>query len=362
MNQPYIPQKLPIKDINWEFLIENIAKANRAIAKYDGFLQIIPNPKLLLSPLTMKEAVLSSKIEGTQATFEEVMEFEANPTKKVENYEDIQEVINYRKAIVFAIEKLDSLPLSSRLIKEIHKILLSGVRGANKNPGHFRNGQVFIGKKGADINNATYIPPEAHSIDEYMSNLEKYMHYEEKDALVQLAIVHAQFEIIHPFWDGNGRTGRILFPLFLYSKNIISLPMFYLSEYLEEHREQYYENLNKISKDKDWTNWIKFFLHAIEVQSQKNIEKIQQILNLYNNLKEEIINMPTPKNSIKVLDFLFSTPIFTTKIFHQHTNIEKRNIYRIIHFLAEKDLIVTENSEKERNKTYFFKKLLYIIK
>ncbi len=360
--KPYIPQKLPIKDINWEFLIENIAKANRAIAKYDSFLQIIPNPKLLLSPLTMKEAVLSSKIEGTQATFEEVMEFEANPTKKVKNYEDIQEVINYRKAIDFAIKKLDSLPLSSRLIKEIHKILLSGVRGANKNPGHFRNGQVFIGKKGADINSATYIPPEAHLIDEYMSNLEKYIHYEEKDALVQLAIVHAQFEIIHPFWDGNGRTGRILIPLFLYSKNIISLPMFYLSEYLEEHREQYYENLNRISKERDWTNWIKFFLHSIEVQSQRNVEKIQQILNLYNNLKEEIIDIPTPKNSIKVLDFLFSTPIFTTKIFHQHTGIEKRNIYRIIHFLVEKNLIVTENSEKERNRTYFFRKLLYIIK
>ncbi len=357
--KPFMPDKLPLDSIKWQDLVEDIAKANRAIAKYDGFLQIIPNPKLLLSPLTMKEAVLSSRIEGTQATLEEVMEFEVNPTKKVENYADIQEIINYRNAIDFAIEKLKFIPLSSRFIKEIHRILLSGVRGANKNPGHFRNGQVFIGKKGLSIDNAIYIPPEAHLIDEYISNLERYMHYEEKDTLVQLALVHAQFEMIHPFWDGNGRCGRILIPIFLYSKDIISLPMFYLSEYLEANREDYYENLTRVSKDKNWYGWIKFFLHSIEVQSQKNIEKIKQILELYNTFKKEIIDMPTPKNSIKVLDFLFSTPIFKSITFYKQTGIEKRNIYRIINFLIEKKLI--SDNEKDRNKIYFFDKLLSII-
>ncbi|BCD59336.1 MULTISPECIES: Fic family protein [unclassified Nitratiruptor] len=357
--KPYIPQKLPLKNINWEFLIEDIAKANRALAKYDGLLQIIPNPKLLLAPLTIKEAVLSSKIEGTQATFEDVLNYEANPTKEVKNFADIQEVINYRKAIEYAITRLNELPLSVRLIKEIHKILLSGVRGSNKNPGNFRNGQVFIGKKGVDIQNATYIPPDPQLIDEYMTNLEKYMHYEEKDTLVQLSIIHAQFEIIHPFWDGNGRTGRILIPIFLYSKDIIGMPMFYLSEYLETHREDYYNYLNNVSKEQDWESWIQFFLKAITQQSINNINKINKIVTLYNELKNEIVDMPTPKNSIKVLDFLFSTPIFSSKKMENQTGIEKRSIYRVISFLIDKKIISSD--EKERNKTFYFDELLKII-
>ncbi len=356
--KPYIPQKLPIDNIDWIDLIDDISKANRALAKYDGYLQIIPNKELLLAPLTIKEAVLSSKIEGTQATFEDVLNYEANP-KKVSNYGDIEEVVNYKKAINYAVYRLNELPLSSRLFKEIHKILLSGVRGSNKNPGNFRNGQVFIGKNGASIKEATFIPPEPQIIDEYLSNLENYIHYDEKDVLVQLAIIHAQFEIIHPFWDGNGRIGRILIPLFLFYKDVISTPMFYISEFLETNRSDYYKYLSLVSKEKNWNSWIKFFLNTIYIQATNNIEKINKILSLYNQLKDEITNIPTPKNSIKVLDFLFSTPIFSAKLFIEKTNIEKRNVYRIIDFLVEKEIIFSD--DKERNKTYHFDKLLKII-
>ena len=354
----YIPQKLPIDNIDWIDLIDDISKANRALAKYDGYLQIIPNKELLLAPLTVKEAVLSSRIEGTQATFEDVLSYEANQ-KKVSNYDDIEEVINYKKAINYAIDRLNKLPLSSRLFKEIHKILLSGVRGSNKSPGNFRSGQVFIGKSGASIEEATFIPPEPQIIDEYLSNLENYIHYDEKDVLVQLAVTHAQFEIIHPFWDGNGRVGRILIPLFLFYKGVISTPMFYVSEFLENNRNDYYKNLSLVSKEKNWNNWIKFFLNAITIQSNNNIRKINKILSLYNQLKEDITNIPTPKNSIKVLDFLFSTPIFSAKLFIEKTNIEKRNVYRIIDFLVEEEIIY--HDDKERNKTYYFDKLLKII-
>ena len=355
--KPYIPDKLPF-NIDWINLIDDISKANRALAKYDGYLQIIPNKELLLVPLTIKEAVLSSKIEGTQATFEDVLSYEANPSK-VSNYNDIEEVINYKKAINYSKDRLQELPLSSRLLKEIHKILLSGVRGGNKNPGKFRTGQVFIGKSGANIDKATFIPPEPQLIDEYISNLENYIHYDEKDVLVQLAIIHAQFEMIHPFWDGNGRIGRILIPLFLFYKEVISTPMFYISEFLESNRDDYYKYLKLVSKEKNWNSWIKFFLNAITIQSNNNINKIDKISTLYNKLKFELIDVPTPKNIIKVLDFLFSTPIFSAKIFIEKTKIDKRNIYRIIEFLIEKNIV--SSNDKERNKTYYFNKLLEII-
>ncbi|MCK4635290.1 MAG: Fic family protein [Candidatus Moranbacteria bacterium] len=353
------PHKLPLEKLNWEDFVQHIGGANRAVAKFDGFLQSIPNAKILLSPLSTKEAVLSSKIEGTQATLEEVLEFEANPKKKTEKYEDIQEIINYRKAMNMAIEKLDELPLSTRLIKKIHKILLQGARGDGKEPGKFRTGSVFIGKQGLGIEGASHIPPEPQEIEKYFSEFEKYIHFDEKDFLVQLAIVHAQFEIIHPFWDGNGRTGRILMPLFLYYKKVLHSPMFYLSEYFETHRDEYYERLQDISKNNDWENWIKFFLIATEKQSIKNINKVQEILKLHDDLKDKIVDIPTPKNNFKVLDFLFSMPLFDSRDFIVKTKIPKSNTFKILKFLKDKKII--SDNGKNKNKTYFFDDLIKII-
>jgi len=358
--KPFRPHKLPLDKLDWTKFIQYIGAANRAVAKFDGLLQSIPNAQLLLSPLSIQEAVLSSKIEGTQATLEDVLKFEANPKKKIENYEDIQEIINYRKAMNMAVKKLEKLPLTSRLIKNIHKILLTGVRGEGKNPGNFRTSSVFIGKKGLGIEGASYIPPEPQNIERYFSELEKYIHFDEKDSLVQLAIVHAQFEIIHPFWDGNGRTGRILMPLFLYYKQVLSSPMFYLSEYFELNRDEYYEKLQNISKNNDWEKWIEFFLVAVEKQSTKNIAKTQEILKSYNNLKKQIINIPTPKNSIKVLDFLFSMPVFDSRDFIKKTGIQKMSALRILNFLSDEN-VLTDDGEK-RVKTYFFTNLINIIK
>lgn len=358
--KPFEPHKLPLEKLDWVSFIKNIGEANRAVAKFDGILQNIPNARVLLSPLSTKEAVLSSKIEGTHATLEEVLEFEADPKKKTDKYKDIQEIINYRKAMDMAIVKLDELPLSTRIIKEIHKVLLQGVRGEGKDPGNFRKGNVFIGNKGLDVEEASYIPPEPQEIEKYFSNFEKYIHFDEKDYLVQLAIIHAQFEIIHPFWDGNGRTGRILMPLFLYYKKVLHLPMFYLSEYFELHRDEYYSRLKNISQNNDWEGWINFFLIATEKQSMKNIDKVQEILKLYNNLKGRVVNIPTPKNSIKVLDFLFSMPLFDSRDFTRATGIESRNTFRILKFLTEEKIV--SNDGKDRNKTYFFDNLLKIIK
>ena len=358
--KPFIPHELPLKNLNWEKFIHLIGPANAGVARFDGILESIPNKTLLLSPLTTNEAVLSSKIEGTQASLEDVLEYEAKPSKKHEKYEEIQEIINYRQAVLFAVDELKKLPLSSRLIKNIHKILLAGVRGKNQNPGEFRTGRVFIGKKRIGIEGANYIPPEANIVPDCFSNLEKYIHYKEKDIIVQLAIIHAQFEIIHPFWDGNGRTGRIIMPLFLYFKNVLKSPMFYLSEYFDIHREEYYYNLNNISKGNGWESWIAFFLNAMIKQSKKNVEKVLQIKNLNEDMKELVAYMPTPKNAINVLDFLFSNPIFTSDVFINRTEIGKSTSFRIINFLQSETILQTD--EKPRNKTYYFSKLLRIIK
>jgi len=360
MKKPFQPHKLPLENLDWIKFTPYTGRANRAVAKFDGFLQSVPNARVLLSPLSTKEAVLSTKIEGTQATFEEVLEYEANPNKKTKKYDDIEEVLNYRKAMGLAIEKLEELPLCGRLIKEVHQVLLSGVRGHNKHPGNFRTGSVHIGKDGLGIEGANYIPPEAQEIGKYFSELEEYIHYDEKDYLVQLAIIHAQFEIIHPFWDGNGRTGRILMPLFLYYKKVLSSPMFYLSEYFELHRDEYYTRLQNISENNDWDGWIIFFLLAIEKQSQKNIDKIQDIFNLYNKLKEQIIHIPTPKNAIRVLDFLFSMPIFDSNDFINQIEIPKKSAARILKYLSDEKVIIS--NEKQRNKIYFFDDLIKIVR
>lgn len=357
--QPFKPNKLPLSTLNWEKFLKHIGEANRAVAKFDGYMQSVPKARILLSPLTTKEAVLSSKIEGTQASLEDVLKFEANPSKKTDKYDDIQEVLNYRNAMNMAIDKLDELPLSARLIKEIHQVLMHGTRGSEKTPGEFRTGPVYIGNPILGVEHASHIPPEAKEIENLFTNLENYIHFDEKDYLVQLAILHAQFEIIHPFWDGNGRTGRILMPLFLYYKKVLKLPMLYLSEYFETNRDEYYKYLQGITKNNDWESWIKFFLIAVTEQSKKNIVKVEDVLQLYNDLKETIVNIPSPKNAIKVLDFLFSTPVFDSKDFISETEISKTSAFRILAHLVDAHIISTTG--KARNSTYNFDGLIKIL-
>ena len=360
MKNNYTPKNLPVQNIKWESFVHLIGKANVEIGRFDALLQNIPNPSVLLSPLTTNEAVLSSRIEGTQATLKEVLEFEANPQKETKKYEDIQEVINYRKALKAAIDEMEKLSLSTRVIKKAHEILLQGVRGENKDRGNFRRQQVFIGKPGSNIEQATYVPPSAEKIVDLMSDLEKYIHAEEKDLLVQLAIVHAQFEMIHPFMDGNGRVGRMIMPLFLYFKKAIFYPSFYLSEYLESHRDKYYRALLDISKNDNWDGWITFFLQAIIEQSKENIIKAKKIIGLYEQKKQRITELTKSQFSIKILDALFMMPIFQSQDFIKISKIPKASTFRYIGIL-EKNGVISSN-KKRKNKLYFFNKLLDIVK
>lgn len=329
----------PPVNIDWSELVPFIGKANGAVARYDGLLRAIPNPAVLLSPLMTNEAVLSSRIEGTQATLNEVLTYEAEAKDKIPprspKEADIQEISNYRMAMRFAEKQLETLPLSQRLIKGIHGILLSGVRGRDKAPGEYRRIPNWIGPSGCDMDNARYVPPGAETLPDAMSAWEKYIHAEERDPLVQLAIIHAEFEALHPFLDGNGRLGRMVIPLFLYHAGMLQRPAFYISAYLEAHRDPYYERLLAVSRDNDWTGWCRFFLQAVQVQAEENLFKAMEILNLYNVMKLRLVETTGSKYAIHTLDWIFENPIFNMSAFIQGARIPRPTARRIVQRLHE---------------------------
>ncbi len=315
--KPCVPEKLPISSINWEPLIPLIGISNRALAHFDGVLYGVTNPDVLLSPMTTQEAVLSSKIEGTQATLGEVLKFEAGEAPEIESRrQDIEEIINYRRAMRAAEEELQRRPFNLNLLKKLHAILLTGVRGRDKASGQFRITQNWIGLPGSKIEDAQFVPPEPGLLPEYLDNWEKYWHMDRPDHLVQLAVIHAQFEVLHPFLDGNGRLGRMIIPLFLYEKKLLSHPAFYISAYLEEHRDEYVERLRAICiEPSGWDKWIEFFLKALAEQARANGSKAQAIIQLYERLKKQVTETTHSQYAVPLLDQMFKQPVFPSNVF-----------------------------------------------
>lgn len=314
--KPFIPQRLPIHEIAWEPLIPLIGPAHRSLALYDGILYGVPNPEILLSPITTQEAVLSSRIEGTQATLGEVLRFEAGEAPELASRRhEIWEIINYRRALRHAETALEIRPFNLNLLLELHAILLDSVRGRNQGRGRLRKTQNWIGTPGTPIEQADFIPPDPTFVQQALDDWERYYHVDQFDPLVQLAIVHAQFEIIHPFLDGNGRIGRIVIPLFLYEKKLLSRPMFYLSAYLEEHRDEYIERLRALGRKPDaWNRWIVFFLRALDEQARVNASKAQAIIDLYGELKERVIALTRSQYAVPLLDRMFEQPLFRSTL------------------------------------------------
>ena len=336
--------KFPPEGIEWSDLVPLLGPASAAVAHYDGLLSAIPNANILLSPLTTQEAVLSSRIEGTVATMGEVLEYEAqgSPGRPDDpKIADINEIINYRRAIFDATDTLKSLPLSGRLICNAHKILLGGVRGKNKAPGQYRKVPNWIGPPGCDVSNARYVSVSVDKLQDSMSAWEKFIHSRQPDVLVQLALAHAEFEAIHPFLDGNGRLGRMLVPMFLYERKVLAKPTFYLSAYLEANRDEYYERLLAVSRDGDWTGWCRFFLKAIIEQARDNADKVRQILALYENKKPWVIKITGSQHAIQALDYLFNRPLFRTTDFAIDTEIPDGTAKRILKILREQGLLKT---------------------
>ena len=311
--KPFLPKRLPRPGLDWRALVPAIGRATRAIARYDGILHGVPDPAVLLSPLTTQEAVLSSRIEGTQATFGDVLRFEAGePARSNERKEDIYEILNYRRALREAERALKTGRFSLGLLKRLHAVLLDSVRGRDRGPGEFRRALVWIGAPGTPIKAARFIPPDPARLPKLLANLESYWRGEELDPLVQLALIHAQFEILHPFRDGNGRIGRMLVPLYLFEKKLLSRPTFYLSQYLEQHRAEYIARLRALNGPQSWNAWVAFFLHALAVQAETNADKARRILALYERLKARSIALTRSQYAVPLLDRLFAQPIFAS--------------------------------------------------
>jgi len=367
--EPYLPDTLPLKTIDWERHVTLIGKANAALARYDGILLGMVNPQVLLSPLTTREAVLSSRIEGTQASLEDVLEYEADVGERGPDQDipdtpqirDIHEIINYRRAMGAAIEELANRPFSINTIRNLHRILLTGVRGRHKEPGEIRRIQNYIAPPGTPIDQATFIPPSPEIIMDALSNWEEYLYSTERDPLVQLAILKAQFELIHPFLDGNGRIGRMLVPIILYHKKILSRPMFYISAYLERNRKVYYERLLAISKDGDWNGWISFFLQALVLQSEENSKKARAILELYNDMKARMPEITRSQYSIQAIDVLFSSPIISSSDFAIKSRIPSRTAQRIVERMEQEGILrLLREGKGSRSPVYLFPGLLDI--
>jgi Fic family protein len=334
--------KFPPTQINWANLISLIGPANAAIARYDGLLSAIPNAMVLLSPLMTQEAVLSSRIEGTQATMGEVLEFEAEGEREgmsLEKRNDIMEVLNYRKAMQHAMGMLKELPLCQRIVLETHDVLMDNVRGHGKSPGQYRRIPNWIGPPGCTLEAAHFVPISADKLPQAVGEWEKYIHGDAPDKLVQLAILHAEFEALHPFLDGNGRLGRMLIPLFLFQSGLIQSPMFYISAYFEANRDQYYERLLAVSRDNDWTGWCTFFLKAIQEQAEQNRGKAVAILELYNRKKLEMVEQTHSQYAILALDWMFQRPIFSSSDFVRSSTIPKPTASRILAILKEHHML-----------------------
>ena len=310
----------------------------------------------------MQEAVLSSRIEGTQATMGEVLEFEAGKdAESPERRADIHEVLNYRAAMREAERMLQKLPICQRVVREAHRMLLSGVRGEGKSPGDYRRIPNWIGPPGCTVEEATFVPLGADKLPAAMSAWERYVHHEAPDRLVQLAVLHAEFEALHSFLDGNGRLGRMLVPLFLWQRSLIGQPMFYISACFEARRDAYYERLLAVSRDDDWTGWCRFFLKAVRAQAEENLTKARGILDLYEAMKGRVADVTRSRYAIHTLDWIFEHPIFNSSSFAANAGIPDRTARRLLAALCDHGILrVTRPGNGRRGTILVFPDLLNI--
>lgn len=361
--QPFIPPPLPPK-LRYDRFVTSLIKAHDAISRLDGMLAHLPNPRLLSRTLSTKEAVLSSQIEGTQATLHDVLELEARGQieQKSEKGRDVKEIINYRTALEYGMAQLSKRPLSENLTKELHKILLHSVRGHSKDPGEFRRMEVYIGKIGLGREHASYVPPQPQHISGLMSNLDRYINGEgERDPLVQIAVGHYQFEAIHPFLDGNGRVGRLLITLALFEKKLLLHPFIYVSEYFEENRREYYDLLRDVSEHEKWEEWIEYFLVGLDVQARKAQEASRRILDLHKVMKESITVLHS-QYAHDVLDALFLNPYATSAIIRKNAKIRNnQTLFALIKKFQEAGILRDITPNMRRNKLYRFDALAKIL-
>lgn len=339
-------------------VLQLLSQADRQLGRLDMYSEYVPNIELFIRMHVVKEATQSSRIEGTQTRIDEaLLDRKDVPREKRDDWEEVQ---NYIAAMESAIDALDTLPISSRLICQVHGILMQGVRGHHKQPGEFRRSQNWIG--GASINDAIFIPPVHTSVDQLMSDLEQFIHNDEIyiPDLIRIALVHYQFETIHPFLDGNGRVGRLLIPLYLVNQGILKRPVLYLSDFLERNRSLYYDNLMRVREKNELSQWLRFFLVGMIETARSGIQTFDAILQLQREMSDRVRELGTrAANANKVLDALYQRPLIDADGVSRVTGLSMPPSYKLIGDL-ERMGILREITGAQRGRLYLFERYLQL--
>jgi Fic family protein len=343
--------------------VERLSAADRALGELAGVGRMLPNPHLLIRPFVRREAVLSSKIEGTVTRLDQLLLFEAQADRDPAQAADTVEVANYVMALEFGLDRVrKGIPLCLRLIKEIHQILLQGVRGGEKRPGEFRTCPVFLGRQGQVIADARFVPPPQTEINQLLSDFEKFLNFPGKiPVLVQVALMHYQFETIHPFNDGNGRIGRLLITLMLCERKILPEPLLYLSAYFEKNRNDYYDGLLKVSQQAAWERWIEFFAAGVTEQAQDAIRRARGMLDLWRGYRKTMQKRSQSSKVLQLVDQLFASPFITipgaAKLLQVTYAAAQQNVEKLI-----KAKILREVQPKRKKyRVYFAQQVLTLL-
>ncbi|MBP6059827.1 MAG: Fic family protein [Candidatus Saccharicenans sp.] len=360
----FIPNPLP-PVLNWnERLVNSLSEADRAVGKLAGLSRDLPNPHLLIIPFMHSEAVLSSRIEGTQATISDVYKYETGQLslfKDDKDISDVKEVHNYVLALDCGLKRLKELPLSLRLLREIHKILLEGVRGGESRLGEFRQVQNWIGPEGCSLDEALYVPPSVDEMNEALASLEKYLNRKDNlPPLIRVGLVHYQFEAIHPFIDGNGRIGRLLIILLLCAWDILPQPLLYLSPYFESNRQAYYDLLLEVSERGAWEEWLNFFLTAVKIQADDAILRINEMMELKEDYRAKMQSKRGSPGLFKAIDFLFEKPVFSANQLAKELGTNFARAQRYISSLKQAG-IIREITGMSRNRIYAAEEIIWAI-
>jgi Fic family protein len=354
----FIPAPLPPEPpLRWDDELQYLlSKADRALGRLDGSIQTLPDPDLFVMMYVRKEAVLSSQIEGTQSSLNDLLELEAS-IADARRPADVGEVVNYVRAMNYGLERLHDLPISSRLIREIHAELLDGVRGRHLDPGQIRRTQNWIGAQGCTLNEATFVPPPPQEVEDHLSNLERFIHSDVNiPPLIKIGMIHAQFETIHPFLDGNGRVGRLLITFLLCQSEILIRPVLYLSYYFKRNRARYYELLQNVRDEGDWEAWIKFFLEGVATVSLEATATARAIVELRESHRQTIIDNfgRAAGNGLRVLESLFKTPFTTTATVQRLLRITFPPASNLIQRMVDAEILV-EVTGQDRYRVYQYR-------
>ena len=359
----FVPNPLPPSLAYGSRLVAALSEADRSLGELAGLGRTLPNPYLLTRPFLRREAVLSSRIEGTRASLVDLYAFEVEPPLfgEPERRNDVQEVRNYVRALEHGIGRLRSLPISQRLLREMHAILMDGVRGAQRDPGEFRRIQNWIGPPGAGMEDATYVPPPPAEIATVLSALERYVHQDTgQPPLVDIALVHYQFEAVHPFLDGNGRIGRLLITLMLMERDLLPEPLLYLSAYFERHRAAYYDNLLAVSQKGAWEDWLLFFLRGVTAEARDAARRAGKLFDLRESYRERFQRKGARGNLLSAINHLFANPVTGIRELAEVLGVSFEAARRLVKRLEEED-VLEEITGRRRNRVYAAREIIEVL-